>query len=93
VPLTSEPAFAPREGQNPLELAELFYLTDESFRMRFRNTPLWRSKRRGILRNAAIVLGNQRATTAIDALTHGLDDPEPLVQDTCRWALQQIEAD
>lgn len=90
VPPTSEPAFAPREDQNPLELAELFYLTDEQFRIRFRQTPLWRSKRRGILRNAAIVLGNQRATGAITALTHGLGDPEPLVQESCQWALRQI---
>lgn len=91
VPLSNEPMFSPREDQNPLELAALFYLTDEQFRARFRRTPLWRPKRRGILRNAAIVLGNQRATAAVAALTHGLGDPEPLVQETCRWALGQIE--
>lgn len=89
-PTSSELMFAPRPDNNPLELAELFYLTDEQFRARFRKTPLWRSKRRGILRNAAIVLGNKRATAALAALTHGLDDPEPLVQESCRWALQQI---
>ena len=37
-----------------------FDLDDESFRERFRRTPLWRGKRRGVLRNAAIVLGNAR---------------------------------
>ncbi|MEO8493915.1 MAG: tRNA epoxyqueuosine(34) reductase QueG [Planctomycetota bacterium] len=90
VPPSDEPSFGPREDQNPLDLAELFYLSDEQFRARFRRTPLWRSKRRGILRNAAIVLGNQRAASAIPALTHGLEDAEPLVQESCRCALQLI---
>ncbi|MBI2480933.1 MAG: tRNA epoxyqueuosine(34) reductase QueG [Planctomycetia bacterium] len=92
-PISNEPAFAPRDDENPLELAELFYLTDGQFRARFRRTPLWRSKRRGILRNAAIVLGNQRTTTALAALTHGLGDSEPLVQEACGWAIQQISDD
>ncbi|MCA9121991.1 MAG: tRNA epoxyqueuosine(34) reductase QueG [Planctomycetaceae bacterium] len=91
VPPSKESTFRAREEQNPLSLAELFYLTDEQFRARFRKTPLWRPKRRGILRNAAIVLGNQRATVAIAALTHGLDDPEPLVQEACHWALERIK--
>jgi epoxyqueuosine reductase len=90
VPPSGEPAFAAREDQNPLELAGLFYLTDAQFRARFRKTPLWRSKRRGILRNAAIVLGNQLAATASAALRHGLEDPDPLVQESCAWALQRI---
>lgn len=90
VPTTSEGSFAPREDQNPLDLVELFYLTDDEFRNRFRKTPLWRSKRRGILRNAAIVLGNQRATGATAALAHGLRDSEPLVQQACKWALERI---
>jgi epoxyqueuosine reductase len=89
-PLSEEPSFAPRNDQNPLELAELFYLSDEQFRSRFRKTPLWRSKRRGILRNAAIVLGNQRAISAIAALTHGLDDSESLIRDACRWAIRRV---
>jgi len=90
-PLSREPAFAAREDQNPLELAGLFYMSDDQFRARFRKTPLWRSKRRGILRNAAIVLGNQRAASAIAALEHGLDDPEPLVRESCAWALHRID--
>jgi epoxyqueuosine reductase len=65
-------------------------LDDAEFRRRFRDTPLWRSKRRGILRNAAIVLGNQRATAAIAALTKGASDEEPLVREACSWALTEI---
>lgn len=84
---SNEPSFAPAPAANPVELAELFDLNDEQFRERFRRTPLWRAKRRGILRNAAFVLGNQRTADSIDALARGLDDHEPLVRQACAWAL------
>jgi epoxyqueuosine reductase len=83
--------FQPIVDSNPVDLAGLFDLHDEAFRRRFRHTPLWRAKRRGILRNAAIVLGNQRASVAVDALTKGLADTEPLIREACRWALDQIK--
>ena len=86
-PHSSEPSFAPAPAANPVELAELFDLNDEQFRERFRRTPLWRAKRRGILRNAAFVLGNQLAEDSIAALARGLDDHEPLVRQACAWAL------
>jgi epoxyqueuosine reductase len=84
---SAEPDFAPRENSNPIELAELFYLDDNAFRARFRNTPLWRPRRRGLLRNAAIALGNRPTSAAVPALLHGLNDPEPLVRGACAWAL------
>lgn len=89
-PHSPESAFEPRGDTNPVELASLFALDEAAFRERFRHTPLWRSKRRGILRNAAIVLGNQRATAAMPALTRGLADSEPLVREACAWALAEI---
>jgi epoxyqueuosine reductase len=89
-PITDEPTFAPRPTSQPLDLIELFDLDDTEFKKRFRNTPLWRSKRRGILRNAAIVLGNQRETAAIPALTKGATDDEPLIREACQWALERI---
>lgn len=89
-PLADEPVFAPREGMNPIELAELFKLSDDDFRRRFRATPLWRPHRRGLLRNAAVVLGNQRATQAVPALSQGLNDLEPIVRAACAWALGRI---
>jgi epoxyqueuosine reductase len=92
-PESEEPALAPLEESNPIELAALFELDDEGFRRRFRDTPLWRTKRRGILRNAAIVLGNQRAAGAVAALVRGLADEEPLVRGACAWALGEIGGD
>jgi epoxyqueuosine reductase len=86
-PLSREVAFAPREDANPIDLVALFDLDDAAFRERFRHTPLWRPKRRGILRNAAIVLGNRPTAAAIPALVRGLHDSEPLVRGACAWAL------
>jgi len=86
-PLSREPDMQPRHGQTALDLAELFALDDAGFRQRFRHTPLWRAKRRGLLRNAAIVLGNQRAPEGIAPLVLGLSDSEPLVRGAAAWGL------
>ncbi len=42
----------------PVNAIELLQMTDEGFRKMFRGTAITRTKRRGLLRNAAIVLGN-----------------------------------
>ena len=84
---TDEPAFQPLDEHNPFELQSLFWLSDEEFRSRFRKTPLWRPKRRGILRNAAIALGNHPSPANLPALEQGINDTEPLVRGACAWAL------
>lgn len=86
-PESPEPQFAPREDTNPLELTSLFELDDDAFRERFRATPLWRPKRRGILRNAAIALRNNPTPDALPALVRGLNDDEALVRGAAAWAL------
>ena len=85
---TDEPAFQPQPALDPVELRDLFALDEEAFRRRFRKTPLWRSKRRGLLRNAALVLGNQPPSAENRAaLERGLHDAEPLVRGASAWAL------
>jgi epoxyqueuosine reductase len=86
-PLSRQAEFSPREDSNPNDLIALFDRDDTAFRERFRHTPLWRPKRRGLLRNAAIVLGNRPIPDALPALTRGLNDVEPLVRGACAWAL------
>ena len=90
-PLATEPAFEPLPGHNALSLPELFELSDDQFRARFRKTPLWRPKRRGILRNAAIALGNEANSESIGPLTLGINDSEPLVRGASAWALRRIK--
>lgn len=89
---SDEQAFAPAAGGNPASLAELLALNDDEFRRRFRRTPLWRAKRRGLLRNAAIVAGNQRDPALAEALARGQQDADPLVREACAWAWMQCQA-
>jgi epoxyqueuosine reductase len=86
-PVSRVAEFEPLPDANPIDLIPLFALDDAAFRQRFRQTPLWRPKRRGLLRNAAIVLGNRPTPEALPALCRGLDDGEPLVRGTCAWSL------
>ena len=87
---TDEPSFLPRADQNPVDLMPLFSLTDDDYSQRFRRTPLWRAKRRGLLRNAAIVLGNQGRSEAWPALALGLNDSEQVVRAASAWALGRL---
>jgi epoxyqueuosine reductase len=89
-PAAAEPTFQPRADLEAVDLVELLGLSDEEFRRRFRGTALTRPKRRGLLRNAAIALGNQGNPAALPALQQALDDPEPLVRDAARWAIERI---
>ena len=91
-PVSDLAEFAPRSENNPVELITLFELDDAAFRQRFRHTPLWRPKRRGLLRNAAIVLGNHPTNDAAGALARGLHDHEPLVRGACAWGLGNYAA-
>jgi epoxyqueuosine reductase len=86
-PATSEPGFHPAPRTNPAALASLFDLDDVAFREGFRRTPLWRARRSGILRNAAIILANRPYEAAVSALIKGLRDEQPVVRAACAWAL------
>ena len=90
---SNEQLFQPRSDNNPLNLRDLFFMDDEHFRSRFRSTPLWRSKRRGIVRNAAIVLGNNPVDDNVQALARGLNDAEELIRGASAWSLGKHSAD
>lgn len=89
-PLGVEPALAPRPDLRAPELIALLRLTPEEFRRRFKETALWRARRRGLLRNVCIALGNLRRAEAVPALTEALQDEEPLIREAAAWALERI---
>ena len=80
--------FRPRAGigSNP-ELIPLLSLTEEQFRERFHSSPIRRTKRRGLLRNVCVALGNSGDPLAVPALINALSDYEPLVRGHAAWAL------
>ncbi|HEY0603046.1 MAG TPA: tRNA epoxyqueuosine(34) reductase QueG [Herpetosiphonaceae bacterium] len=87
---TSEPAFTPRAGIVAPELLDLIGMTDEEFRTHFKGSPIKRTKRRGLLRNVAIALGNWGDPQAIPGLVGALNDHEPLIRGHAAWALGRI---
>jgi epoxyqueuosine reductase len=67
-------------------------LTPEEFGLRFRRTALWRTKRRGLLRNVAIAMGNAGEPRYAERLEELLRDADDEVSGAAEWALRQIKA-
>ncbi len=74
-------------------LLELLALDEPGFRRKFEGTPMLRTKRRGLLRNVCVALGNTGDRAALPALARAASDPEPLIAEHARWAVERIEAD
>jgi epoxyqueuosine reductase len=72
------------------ELLELLALDEAGFKARFAGTPMLRTKRRGLLRNVCVALGNVGDETALPALEKAAADPEPLIAEHAHWAIEQI---
>ena len=88
------PELAPEQGSGPrLDLAEVLAIPDDqAFARRFEGTPLLRPKRRGLLRNAAIVARNVGAEALVPLLrARATEDPEPLVRGASLWALAGLD--
>jgi epoxyqueuosine reductase len=73
------------------DLLELLSLDDVAFREKFRGTPILRTKRRGLLRNVCVALGNVGDAEVLPALQRAATDSEPLIAKHARWAIEQIE--
>jgi epoxyqueuosine reductase len=71
-------------------LPTLMTLDEAGFRARFGRSAVRRAKRRGLLRNVAVALGNTGNPAAIIPLRQALHDPEPLVRSHAAWALGQL---
>jgi epoxyqueuosine reductase len=71
-------------------LPALLALDEAGFRARFGRSAIRRTKRRGLLRNVAVALGNSLNPEAIASLRPALKDAEPLVRSHVAWALGQF---
>jgi epoxyqueuosine reductase len=86
-PGSATPAFQPRGGETTLSLAALLQLDEPGFRRRFRGSAILRAKRRGLLRSAAIALGNRPDPDSAAALVMAIDDDDAIVRGAVAWAL------
>lgn len=73
------------------DLLELLALDDAGFRQRFQGTPILRTKRRGLLRNVCVALGNIGEASALPALKRAAEDTEPLIAEHAAWAITEIK--
>ena len=74
------------------DLIELLSLDDVQFKKRFAGSPILRTKRRGLLRNVCVALGNVGDETALLALRKAALDKEPLIVEHANWAIEQIHS-
>jgi epoxyqueuosine reductase len=83
-------AFGPREGLLSPALDELASLDPAAFAERFRRSPVKRARRRGLLRNVAVALGNSGDATKRPVLERLAADEDPLVREHALWALRKL---
>ncbi len=88
--VSREAAFSSRPSTMDKPLRDYLSLSDVEFRVLFRDSPIKRIKRRGFLRNVCVALGNVGDSSDLPALKCAAADPEPLIAEHARWAIQQI---
>jgi epoxyqueuosine reductase len=81
---------ARRDLEQP-DLIELLQLDEAGFKLRFAGTPVLRTKRRGLLRNVCVALGNTGDKSALPHLQRAAGDYEPLIAEHARWAIDEIQ--
>jgi epoxyqueuosine reductase len=87
-PFTAEPAFHAREAGEPLQ--RLASLSEVEFRQRFRDTPVYRAKHSGFLRNVALAMGNAPREEYRPALEKLAAHPDGVVAEQARWSLKRL---
>ncbi|GAB1469266.1 tRNA epoxyqueuosine(34) reductase QueG [Chloroflexota bacterium] len=65
-------------------------LKPPEFNLRFKRSPIKRSKRRGYLRNLASAVGNTGSEKDLSMLEQAAQDEEALVQEHAQWAIKKI---
>jgi epoxyqueuosine reductase len=91
-PATTLPEFAPRPGLVNPALAWLAEMSAEEFREAFRGSPIRRTKRSGLRRNAAIAMGNSGNRDFVPVLEKLTDDEDELVAESARWAKARLQS-
>jgi epoxyqueuosine reductase len=84
-------AFEPRPGALAPDFADLASLEPEAFGVRFQRSPLKRARRRGLLRNVAVAIGNAGRAAHRPLLERLAGDADPLVAEHARWGLARLE--
>tara|TARA_Y100000590_G_C15743037_1_gene1020968 strand:+ start:5244 stop:6419 length:1176 start_codon:yes stop_codon:yes gene_type:complete len=83
--------FAPVYPLPHLDLHNLLQMDQSEFSRTFSGSPVKRTKRSGLIRNASVALGNHGDDKSIHALANSLsEDPDPIIRAHSAWALGKI---
>jgi epoxyqueuosine reductase len=89
-PVSTAPEFDPRPGLVNPALAWLAEMSAEEFREVFRGSPIRRTKRAGLRRNAAIAMGNSGEKEFLPLLDWLAADEDESVSESARWARARL---
>ena len=91
---TTESDYAPRsdlDGTSLIDLAaRLLDMSGKGFQREFRDSPVSRPRRNGLLRNVCVALGNWGSAEAVPVLERAARDRSELVREHARWALERL---
>jgi epoxyqueuosine reductase len=89
-PVTSKPEFRPAlQLVNPA-LEWLAQIDDKEFRHVFKGSPVRRTKRSGLRRNAVIAMGNSRNSAFLPLLQTLVKDKDDVVAESAKWAAEKL---
>jgi epoxyqueuosine reductase len=89
-PASSASEFQARPGLVNPALDWLAQMSEEEFRTTFRGSPIRRTKRSGIRRNAAIAMGNSGNQAFLPLLSRMTTDQDEVVAESATWAKRRL---
>jgi epoxyqueuosine reductase len=90
-PATTAPEFEARPGLVNPALAWIAEMSADEYRDTFRGSPIRRTKRSGLRRNAAIAMGNSGNCDYLPLLERMAADEDETVAESARWAKQRLQ--
>jgi epoxyqueuosine reductase len=92
-PTTEKEEFQAREQLLNPPLEWLAEMSPDEFRSRFRHSPISRTKRSGLRRNAVIAMGNSGDRKFIPLLDKLATDEDSVVAESAAWAARRLATD
>ena len=89
---TKERRFYLPDRLKTLDLCQLADLTEDEFRVLFRESPIKRIKRPRFVRNVCVALGNVGTPKNLPTLRKLSLDPDPLISEHAFWAIERIRS-
>lgn len=90
VPTTTEPEFLSWKAGPDLPLSEILELDEAGFTARFGGSPVHRTGRAGLVRNACLVAANTGRRELANRIATLVGDADPGVADAARWATERL---